>query len=164
MASAFASLLRDRQALTRIPPLRDFTKRLIFSAWSVVPKAIAAMLSYEAERRAIEAAGYSDRRYDDRPITPPLQFRMNGGRPAGMPALALLYPGLILARLGDPLEVARTLGTSMPLARQALLDTVRDRIQDVLAKLPEGSPRSRDTGSTVVLGSAVPPGPENCDR
>ena len=33
------------------PPLRDFTKRLIFSAWSVVPKAIAAMLSYEAERR-----------------------------------------------------------------------------------------------------------------
>jgi hypothetical protein len=124
------------------PPLREFTKRLIFSAWSVVPKAIAAMLSYEAERRSIEAAGYSHRRYDDRPITPPLQFRMNGGRPAGMPALAILYPGLILARLGDPLEVARTLGTSMPLARPALLDVVRARIQGVLAKLPEGSPRT----------------------
>ena len=124
------------------PSLRDFTKRLIFSAWSVVPKAIAAMLSYEAERRAIEAAGYSGRRYDDRPITPPLQFRMDGGRPAGMPALALLYPGLTLARLGDPLEVVRALGTSMPLGRQALLDTVRDRIRDVLAKLPEGSPRA----------------------
>src|SRR5262249_45002487 len=122
-------------------PLRNFTKRLIFSAWSVVPKAVAAMLSYEAERRAIEAAGYSDRRYDDRPITAPLQFRLNGGRPAGMPALALLYPGLTLARLGDPLEVARTLGTSMPLARQALLDAVRDRIQRALTKLPEGSPR-----------------------
>ena len=124
-----------------LPALRNFTKRLIFSAWSVVPKAVAAMLSYEAERRAIEAAGYSDRRYDDRPITPPLQFRMNGGRPAGMPALALLYPCLTLARLGDPLEVARTLGTSMPLARQALLDAVRDRIQGVLTRLPEGSPR-----------------------
>jgi hypothetical protein len=58
-----------------------------------------------------------------------------------MPALALLYPGLTLARLGDPLEVARTLGTSMPLPRQALLDAVRDRIQGVLARLPEGSPR-----------------------
>src|SRR5262249_40755815 len=124
-----------------LPPLRSFTKRLIFSAWSVVPKAVAAMLSYEAERRAIEAAGYSDRRYDDRPITPPLQFRLNGGRPAGMPALALLYRGLVLAGLGDPLEVARTLGTSMPLARQALLDAVRDRIQGVLVRLPEGSPR-----------------------
>ena len=124
------------------PSLRDFTKRLIFSAWSVVPKAIAAMLSYEAERRAIAAAGYSGRRYDDRPITPPLQFRMDGGRPAGMPALALLYPGLTLARLGDPLEVVRALGTSMPLGRQALLDTVRDRIRDVLARLPEGSPRA----------------------
>ena len=58
-----------------------------------------------------------------------------------MPALALLYPGLILARLGDPLEVVRTLGTSMPLGRQELLDAVRDRIRDVLTKLPEGSPR-----------------------
>ena len=27
------------------------TKRLIFSSWQVVPKAVAALLSYEAERR-----------------------------------------------------------------------------------------------------------------
>jgi hypothetical protein len=123
------------------PALRSFTKRLIFSAWSVVPKAVAAMLSYEAERRAMEAAGYDRRRYDDRPITPPLQFRVSEGRPAGMPALALLYPALTLARLGDPLEVARSLGTPMPLDRQALLDVVRGRVQGALAKLPEGSPR-----------------------
>ncbi len=123
------------------PELRNFTKRLIFSAWSVVPKAISVMLSYEAERRAIEAAGYTGRRYDDRPITPPLQFRMNGGRPAGMPALALLYPGLTLARLGDPLEIARALHTAIPLSRQTLFDSVRVRIREALAMLPEGSPR-----------------------
>lgn len=130
------------------PELRNFTKRLIFSAWSVVPKVIAVMLSYEAERlsygaerRAIEAAGYTGRRYEDRPITPPLQFRMNGDRPAGMPALALLYPGLTLARLGDPLEVARALRAAIPLSRQTLVDAVRDRIREALAKLPEGSPR-----------------------
>lgn len=123
------------------PELCNFTKRLIFSAWSVVPKAIALMLSYEAERRAIESAGYTDRRYDDRPITPPLQFRMNGDRPAGMPALALLYPGLTLARLGDPLEVARTLRAEVPLSRQALFDVVGDRIREALVMLPEGSPR-----------------------
>ena len=43
-------------ARTPSPTLRDFTKRLVFSAWSVVPKAIAVMLSYEAERRAVHAA------------------------------------------------------------------------------------------------------------
>lgn len=100
-----------RRCRTTRPPaptpsreLRNFTKRLVFSAWTVVPKAIAVMLSYEAERRAVHAASYKDRRYDDRPVTPPLQFRMSGDRPAGMPALALLYPGLVLARLGDHLR------------------------------------------------------------
>lgn len=123
------------------PDLCSFTKRLIFSAWAVVPKAIAVMLSYEADRRAIEAAGLTDRHYDDRPITPPLQFRISDGRNAGMPVLALLYPGLILARLGDPLEVARTLGTALPLPRETLFDAVMARIVEVLARLPEGSPR-----------------------
>ena len=122
------------------------------------------MLSYEAERRAIEAAGYSDRRYDDRPITPPLQFRMNGGRTAGMPALALLYPGLILARLGDPLEVARTLGTAMPLSRQALLDAVRDRVRRRPGQASRRFATDRHARSAVVLGSAVPPRPEDCGR
>ena len=123
------------------PELRNFTKRLIFSAWTVVPKAIAVMLSYEAERRAVHAAGYKDRRYDDRPVTPPLQFRMSGDRPAGMPALALLYPGLVLARFGDPLEVARTAGVELPMSRTALLKAVHEGVLEALTKLPEGSPR-----------------------
>lgn len=39
------------------PDLRSFTKRLVFSAWAVVPKAIAVLTSYEAERRTLSAAG-----------------------------------------------------------------------------------------------------------
>jgi len=127
------------------PELQSFTKRLIFSAWSVVPKAIAVMLSYEAERRAMEAAGQASRNYDARPVSPPLQFRMHGDRPAGMPALALLYPSYSLAQLGDPLEIARTLGAALPLSRQRLFDAVRERITQELANLPEGSPQ---TGTT----------------
>ena len=123
------------------PQLRSFTKRLIFSAWAVVPKAIAVMMSYEAERRTMEAAGYSGRAYD-RPIAPPLQFRMDGDRPAGMPALALLYPSLTLARAGDPLEVARTLGTKLPASRDAVFDTVRERVRLLIRKMPDGSPTS----------------------
>jgi hypothetical protein len=121
------------------PQIRSFTKRLVFSAWSVVPKAIAVMLSYEAERFAIQQAGATRRRYDDRPITPPLQFRVSGDRPAGMPALALIYPALILARLGDPLEIARTTGGRLPLSRDTLLAASRERIRRALAQLSDVS-------------------------
>ncbi|WP_325551119.1 helicase-related protein [Flexivirga sp.] len=124
------------------PAVRSFTKRLIFSAWTVVPKAIAVMLSYEAERRAMEAADLTGRRYDDRPITPPLQFRVSSDRLAGMPVLALMYPSVLLARLGDPLEVARSGRMSIPVSRSRLFDTVRDRVREVLAALPNPPSRS----------------------
>lgn len=119
------------------PEVRSFTKRLIFSAWTVVPKAIAVMLSYEAERRAMEAAGLTSRRYDDRPITPPLQFRVSSDRLGGMPVLAAIYPSVTLARLGDPLEVARSGRMSIPVSRGVFLDVVRSRVRDALASLPD---------------------------
>ena len=121
------------------PALRSFTKRLIFSAWAVVPKAVAVMLSYEAERLAFEAAGLADRGYG-RPISPPLQFRLDGDRPAGMPALALLYPSHALAQLGDPLAIARKRGLPMPLDRDVVLDEARQRLQEALGALPAAAP------------------------
>ena len=39
------------------PELRSITKRLVFSAWHMVPRAVASLLSYEAERRMMRAAG-----------------------------------------------------------------------------------------------------------
>lgn len=118
--------------------LRSFTKRLIFSAWTVVPKAIAVLVSYEAERRATEAAGRPDRAYDDRPTTPPLQFRMDGERPAGMTAFSLLYPSPVLARVGDPLAAAQEIG-AIPADREAIFAAVRGRVDRLLAGLPSGS-------------------------
>lgn len=122
------------------PELQRFTKRLVFSAWTVVPKAIALLTSYEAERRTLEAAG-DERAYGDRPVTPPLQFRVAGERPAGMPALALLYPSLALARAGDPLEVARVEG-AVPLPVSRVRAVVAKRVRELLARLPEGEPTS----------------------
>jgi hypothetical protein len=86
------------------------TKRLIFSSWVVVPKVIACLASYEAERRmmnspkgavpknTVEARASRGAR---------LQFTSSAGRLTGMPVLAMLYPSPTLARLGDPLEFAR---------------------------------------------------------
>ena len=50
----------------------DLTKRLVFSSWSVVPKAVASLLSYEYERRHHRRTTYeASRRNQYRPLTPP---------------------------------------------------------------------------------------------
>ncbi|WP_062287467.1 helicase-related protein [Demequina phytophila] len=105
------------------PALTEFTKRLVFSAWAVVPKAVAVMTSYEAERRTVEANGGATRDYDaHRPPTPPLQFRASGT------TFALLFPSPALAEVGDPLAIARAAGT-MPMDRDEVIGIVRARIE-----------------------------------
>jgi hypothetical protein len=69
------------------PPL---TKALIFSAWAMVPDAIAALLSYESERRM--GVGESGRRYFEQHRLRPLQFRQDQGRLAGLRTMLLIYP------------------------------------------------------------------------
>jgi hypothetical protein len=88
--------------------LRDFTKRLVFSGWRVAPKVIASLLSYEAERSMIQhsepdAENTAEARQRRRGL---LRFSFSEGRPVGMPVLAMLYPSLALAEVGDPLPLA----------------------------------------------------------
>src|SRR5699024_8279221 len=118
------------------PQLQAFTKRLIFSAWTVVPKAVSTMISYEAERRAINSSTYSGREYDAT-IRSLLRFSIAGdGRATGMPALALMFPFVALARMGDPLESARRDGEAAGLSE--VHQRVTERVQAALADLPEG--------------------------
>ncbi len=124
------------------PGLCRFTKRLVFSAWDVVPKAISVMLSYEAERRTVARFGGAVRAYDERKVSRPLEYRMDGERPAAMSLFALMYPSVILARLGDPLAVARELGT-LPAESDAVLGVVRNRIAEELAALRGEDPEGR---------------------
>ncbi|MGH7488820.1 MAG: DEAD/DEAH box helicase, partial [bacterium] len=81
---------------------RGFTKQLIFSAWQVVPKSIATLLSFEAERRAFvgdnsteqSLIGARERQ------TPLLRIAADEGRLAGMPVLGLIYPSRTLCDIG----------------------------------------------------------------
>lgn len=118
------------------PELRRFTKRLVFSAWAVVPKAIAVMLSYEAERRTMAEAGLDEREYTH-VAAMPLQFRMDGERPGSMPVLGLMYASVVLARCGDPLGIARDVGVALPLDRTVLVAEVRNRLEPHVAALRE---------------------------
>lgn len=110
--------------------LREFTKRLIFSAWTVVPKAIAVMVTYEAERRTIEHAGLEQRTYEEQRATaPPLQYRAAGT------TLALLYPSTSLAIAGDPLAIVREGGHALPMNRDEMIGAVRARVEDLVSHL-----------------------------
>jgi hypothetical protein len=143
------------------PELLKFTKRLIFSAWTVVPKAIAVMMSYEAERRTIEHAGLEGRTYDEQRATaPPLQYRPSGT------TLALLYPSPALAKAGDPLTVAREGHHALPVPRNAMIDMVRARVEALVARLGVkaelgGAPDSRWYLAAPVLLDRLDCGADN---
>lgn len=120
---------------------RGFTKRLVFSAWGVVPKAISVMLSYEAERRALARSGRLTGpeavKYSTNKATGPLRFGWDyvRDRPRNLAHLTLMHPSITLARLGDPLQIAREHGLELPLERDQLQRIVRGRIQELLDEL-----------------------------
>lgn len=84
------------------PEARRMTKRLIFSAWTVAPKAIATLLSHEAERLAALSAEIASNDSDARGNRSGLlAFSHSQGRLVGMPVLGLLYPSFTLAETVD---------------------------------------------------------------
>lgn len=108
----------------------QLTKRLIFSSWTVVPKTISTMLTYEAERRMVTAGGTAPYRntVDDRASRGGLlDFRLSGDRLAGMPVLNLVYPNMVLADEGDPAALSR--------ARDGHLVGIAEAIEAVSARL-----------------------------
>ena len=129
---AALSYYEEDEAFTRARE-RQLTKRLIFSAWQVVPKVVAALLSYEAERLMFGVRPEIERpnTLEERErISQLLRFSRADSRLTGMPVMALLYPSITLAELGDPLEVRRTLGRAP--GREELLSVVEERIRSAL--------------------------------
>lgn len=101
--------------------LQGLTKRLVFSAWWVVPKAISTLLSYEAERQmmrlddlnAENTPAYRENRGDL------LGFDRKDGRPTGLPVMALVYPSFGLAEWVNVADIS---------AGQSGSDTDRDEV------------------------------------
>ena len=133
----------------------DVTKTLVFSAWNVVPDAIAALCSYEAERRMTECLDGSVKHYElyDR-LKPLLRFaRGVDDRLTGMPVVAWLLPSVALAKAVDPLDLAIRQGEGRPLVRDVLLELAQARCNALLCQLPPGRPGNRGRRK-VVLGRA----------
>ena len=93
-----------------------FSKILVFSAWEMVPRMIATLVSYEAERRTIgnliekrggrsklKDAGYFARSNTRFPVGR-LRFRLSEQEPAAMSLFCLMYPSKTLADIYNPIE------------------------------------------------------------
>ena len=110
---------------------KGFTKTLIFSSWNVVPDAIAGLVSYFVESKAVSGL---DRgiRYEQlaKQLRPRLRFpaKQDGTFP-GMSALALMYPCRTLANALDPLELGIEQGG------RATLAEVRSRAREIVSRL-----------------------------
>lgn len=89
---------------------KHFSKTLVFSSWEMVPRMLACMLSYEAERktvgRAIKQSG-KDVKYfatgEKRYPLPKLNFSVSNGKPNAMTLFSLMYPSKFLAECYDPI-------------------------------------------------------------
>lgn len=111
------------------------TKRLVFSSWKVVPKVIAAVLSHEAERRAI-GLSHSDSTgtvavenstEGRKKIASLLRFSRADNRLTGMPVLGLIYPSVTLAKAFDPATSGAT-----PLTLDEVLSQARISLAPML--------------------------------
>lgn len=119
------------------PAIRNFTKRLVFSSWRMVPKVVATMLSYDVERRMISSfeehpENSLEARKRRRPL---LRFARTEERLTGMPLLGLLYPCTTLAKKCDPLLYDNTEDLP-PLAE--VIEWAQQIIERLLAKIRNG--------------------------
>lgn len=117
-------------ANTKLTP----TKRLVFSKWRAVPRAIATHLSYAAEQKMVESDPQAENTAEDRKGHRPLVFG-SGEQIRGMRTLALLLPSAILAKIGDPLQVVRALHHEGGVDALPSLDDVRAHVYSSLSGL-----------------------------
>jgi hypothetical protein len=132
------SYYRPASPFDGIDPARA-TKRLVFSSWKVVPKVIAAILSYEAERRMATLGGDERQNTADtrRRFQPLLRIQRNQEGLRGMPVIGLMYPSTSLAERVDPLRWAGVEDT--PTVDQAVT-TIEGELRPSIDELTAGAP------------------------
>lgn len=112
----------------------NLTKRLIFSSWTVVPKVVSTIISYEAERRMMTSRkkeGLENSPEGRERFTEPLRFPKS--RTSGMSAFAFIYPSVALARLADPLVLRQELvRRGQKSSRQGIVRLAESKIRRAL--------------------------------
>lgn len=115
--------------------LEEYTKSLIFSSWKVVPKTIASLCSYEAERKAKdfnqEAYGYGGK---ERRKIKELNFAIKEDKSVSMNLMTLFYPCMTLAKRINPLKITQNYmkkNGSLPSAVE-IENEIKHKIRNIL--------------------------------
>lgn len=117
-----------------------FTKRLIFSGWTVVPRVVAALTTYERERRHHRRTRTNQglREFSGRLVLPTQVERYAH--------LAVLLPCATLADFGDPLRTAEELGERLPVpvadVRRRATRLIKEALGPHLAQATQVGPHS----------------------
>jgi len=124
--------------------LSKYTKRLIFSNWRVVPKAIAGLTSYAAERQMFlsldkDAKNTPEARERRARL---LEFSRSQGRLTGMPVLGLIYPCSWFAKEFDPLRLGCATDNEDLRDSEAVLAHIHQEIEGALSSLTKGRAES----------------------
>ncbi|MDF0591544.1 DEAD/DEAH box helicase [Candidatus Methanocrinis natronophilus] len=120
--------------------LSNFTKRLVFSSWRMVPRMIASLVSYEAERKIISHYDPYIRNQPEsrKKLRPLLKFaRSDRDRSlTGLPILGIIYPSITLAKACDPMRMASMNITSA----DDVIQKARIEIERLIMPLTRHSP------------------------
>lgn len=125
----------------------EFSKTIVFSAWEMVPRMIAGMLSYEAERKTTgklaKANPNADAHYfhtgEKRYPLARLNFSVSDGKPNAMTLFCLMYPSPFLASCYQPIEC---LNENMSL--KDIEKDIKTKISEKIDKFPSADSGVQD--------------------
>lgn len=111
------------------------SKTLIFSSWEMVPRMLACMISYEAERRTVGkiAKDYQDRGAfyfntgERRYPSARMNFSVSRGAPSAMTLFCLLYPSEFLTECYNPITCLNE-GMSLQEIRKQIRKKINDKL------------------------------------
>lgn len=115
------------------PELANTTKRLVFSAWHMVPRAVASLMSYEAERSMMRAPHPKARltQEDWKRQRGLLRFGVSSERLTGMPLLLLVYPCITFARDCDPRRLTSPTMLTADEVQARFAAHIRSRVEEL---------------------------------
>ncbi|QIX27215.1 DEAD/DEAH box helicase [Nocardioides sp. JQ2195] len=128
---------------------REMTKRLVFSSWTATPSSVASILSYEAERRAVEGSQHYTAYTSDvrKNIARRLQYTAAAdGKPKQMAAFLCHWPLPGLAGKADPIVWVAANGGG-PLPPDEALAFARTAVAEHANQAPLGTPHPDAGGS-----------------
>lgn len=119
---------------------KSFTKSLVFSSWKVVPRAVASLISHEAESKAYLNGPYNDKGVDTYKKRRLLTIGKERDELKGLRTLILLYPSLSLVEFGDIFTLEFDPNSDV----EKILNSVKDKIQPHLGSLIDKYKKKED--------------------